>query len=284
MSCQASSHYRSHQGRGRRAGISVRLSLAVGIFAAMVWSLPALAQARLVRAASEDAQTRIDSVRIAKRVRSLQASFERRRRQMLPTFYAGAAEHCLIVGRFCEWHPNLKEDVVPEEGKNIVNARAQLLRELEKASSVLPGDDWIVGQRIRYLVEGHDTSAVGVARSCPATKWWCDALLGLSLHVGGDYAAADSAFAIALDEMPAPMRCHWLNLAPLLDDDIRGTYRKMSCAERETADARIWWISDPLYMTAGNERRTEHFSRVLHTMLIRWRHEDGFDLRHQLPN
>jgi hypothetical protein len=89
----------------------------------------------------------------------------------------------------------------------------------------------------------------------------------MSLHVRGDYAAADSAFAVALDSMPAPTRCHWLNLAPLLDDDIRGTYRKMSCAEREAVDARIWWISDPLYMIPGNERRTEHFSHFLHTVL-----------------
>ncbi|GAC1484310.1 MAG: hypothetical protein NVS1B5_04510 [Gemmatimonadaceae bacterium] len=85
--------------------------------------------------------------------------------------------------------------------------------------------------------------------------------------MGGNFAAADSAFALALDGMPTTMRCHWLNLSPLLDDDIRDTYRKMSCAQREAADARIWWVADPLYMTPGNERRTEHFSRVLYTAL-----------------
>ena len=93
----------------------------------MIWSPPAFAQARLVRASSEETQLRTDSVKVTRRARDLQASFERRRRQMLPKFYAGAAEHCLIVGRFCEWHPNLKEDVVPGEGKKIANARAQLL-------------------------------------------------------------------------------------------------------------------------------------------------------------
>ncbi len=186
---------------------------------------------------------------------------------MLPTFYAGTADHCLIVGRFCEWHPNVRDYVVPDEGKNIIRARTEFLRELEKASAAVPGDDWIMGQRIRYLTEGHDTSAVSVARSCRATKWWCDALLGLALHVAGDFAASDSAFALALDGMPSPMRCHWLNLAPLLDDDIRDTYRKLSCAQRELIDARIWWLADPLFMTPGNERRTEHFSRVLHTAL-----------------
>jgi len=63
------------------------------------------------------------------------------------------------------------------------------------------------------------------------------------------------------------MRCHWMNLSPLLDDEIRGTYRKMSCAQREAINARIWWVADPLFMVAGNERRTEHFSRVLQTAL-----------------
>jgi len=210
---------------------------------------------------------RTDSAQITKHARDLQSSFERRRRQMLPRFYIGTADHCLIVGRFCEWHPNLKDYVVPDEGKDIVRARRELLRELEKASDSLPGDDWIMGQRIRYLVEGHDSSAVDVARSCRATRWWCDALLGLAQHVRGDFAGADSAFAAALDGMPSPLRCHWNNLSPLLDDDIRGTYHKMSCAQREAADARIWWVADPLYMTPGNERRTEHFSRVLHTLL-----------------
>ena len=192
-----------------------------------------------------------------------------RRRRMLPRFYIGTVDqnHCLIVGRFCEWHPNLKDYTIPDEGRDIIKARSELLRDLERASAVIPGDDWVMGQRVRYMIEGRDSSTVAVARACRATKWWCDALLGLSLHVRGDFLAADSAYAMALDEMPSPLRCHWMNLSPLLDDDIRGTYHKMSCAQREAADARIWWVSDPLYMTPGNERRTEHYSRVLHTML-----------------
>jgi hypothetical protein len=186
---------------------------------------------------------------------------------MLPRFYAGPAERCLIIGRFCEWHPNSQDYVVPDEGKDIRRARVELLRDLERAGSAIPGDDWIIGQRIRYLVEGHDSSVIGVARSCKATRWWCDALVGLALHVNGSFAAADSAFSVALEEMPSLTRCHWLNLSPLLDDDVRDGYRKMSCAQQEAANARIWWMADPLYITPGNERRTEHFSRVLHTAL-----------------
>ncbi len=225
------------------------------------------AQTQLQKTSVQNSQALIDSSEINHRARGLQDRFERRRRQMLPKFYAGTADHCLIVGRFCEWHPKLEEDVVPNEGDNIRRARAELLAELARAAAAVPGDDWIAGQRIRYLTEAHDTSAVTVARSCRATRWWCDALLGLALHVNEDFVGADSAFSAALAAMPPLTRCHWMNLSPLLDDDIRGTYRKMSCTEREALNAKIWWVADPLFMVAGNERRTEHFSRVLHTAL-----------------
>ncbi|MDQ6690758.1 MAG: hypothetical protein M3Z18_09645 [Gemmatimonadota bacterium] len=225
------------------------------------------AQTRLQETPLQNRRALVDSSEISHRTHDLQARFERRRRQMLPRFYAGTADHCLIIGRFCEWHPNTEGYVVPDEGNDIRHARAELLRDLEKAGDAVPGDDWIVGQRIRYMIEGHDTSVITAARSCKATRWWCDALLGLALHVDGDFAGADSVFAVALNEMPPPTRCHWLNLGPLLDDDLRGAYRKLSCAQREAVDARIWWVADPLYMTPGNERRTEHFSRVLHSAL-----------------
>ena len=226
------------------------------------------AQARLQATARRNAELQADSAEISRRARDLQAEFERRRRRMLPRFYSGIADRCLIVGRFCEWHPPYHQDyVIPDEGKEIRRARTELLRDLEKASATLPGDDWILGQRVRYLVETRDSAAIGVARSCRATKWWCEALLGLALHVQGNFAAADSAFTIALGGMPSLTRCHWTNLSPLLDDDIRGAYRKMSCGQRDVLNTHIWWIADPLYMTAGNERRTEHFSRVTHTAL-----------------
>jgi hypothetical protein len=244
------------------------LSGAVGI-ALFAIAAPdrATSQARLQTASTQDGQLVTDSAEISHRARDLQARFERRRRFLLPRLYTGVVpEQCVIIGRFCEWHP--REDyVVPDEGNDIRTARAELLRDLEKASATLPGDDWIIGQRIRYLLESHDTAAIGIARSCHASKWWCEALLGLSLHVSGNFAAADSAFAIALDDMSSPTRCQWTNLTPLLDDEIRGTYRKMQCAQRDSINPRIWWVADPLYLTPGNERRTEHYSRVMHTAL-----------------
>jgi hypothetical protein len=244
-----------------------RRSVALALSAIAVFPHNSPAQTLLQETSAQNRQAIADSGEIAQRARGRQAQFESRRRHLLPRFYSGTADHCTIVGRFCEWHPDLRGYTIPDEGDDIRHLRAELLRDLEKAGNAVPGDDWIVGQRIRYLVEGHDSSAISVARSCRATKWWCDALLGLAFHVNGNFAAADSTFSVALDEMPSPTRCHWLNLSPLLDDDIRGTYRRMSCGQREAANARIWWVADPLYITPGNERRTEHFSRVLHTAL-----------------
>ena len=130
----------------------MRISLyAVGIalFAIAAPTDRAAAQVLLQTASTQDAQLVTDSAEISARARDLQARFERRRRQMLPRFYAGPADHCLIVGRFCEWHPNIRDYEVPDEGDDIRRARAELLRDLEKASAMIPGDDWIVGQRIR---------------------------------------------------------------------------------------------------------------------------------------
>jgi hypothetical protein len=249
-------------------GIRVpRQAVALALIATATFPHNSSAQTRLQEKSLQNRQALVDSSEISHRARDLQARFESRRRHMLPRFSAGPPDRCLIVGRFCEWHPNSQDYVVPDEGNDIRRARAELLRDLEKAGNAVPGDDWIIGQRIRYLVEGHDSSTISAARSCKATKWWCDALVGLALHVNGNFAAADSAFSVALEEMPAPTRCQWLNLSPLLDDDLRDKYRQMSCAQREAADARIWWVADPLYLTPGNERRTEHFSRVLHTAL-----------------
>ncbi|HEY6089554.1 MAG TPA: hypothetical protein VD771_07160, partial [Gemmatimonadaceae bacterium] len=181
----------------------------IALFAAAILAADVRAQSRLQAAGRESVTLRLDSAEVLHRARDLQAKFEFRRRRMLPRFYIGTADHCLIVGRFCEWHPNLQDSLIPDEGSGIRRARAELLRELEKASSTLPGDDWIVGQRLRYLVESHDTAAVGVARACRATKWWCEALLGLALHVNGNFAGADSAFSVALADMPPLTRCYW---------------------------------------------------------------------------
>jgi hypothetical protein len=139
------------------------------------------------------------------------------------------------------------------------------LRTLAAAGARLPGDDWILGQRVRYLVEDRRAGlAVTLTQKCPGTRWWCHALEGFGRHAGGDYEGADQAFERALDAMPEKQRCAWTDLSPLLKDARQ--YRKLPCAERVARSQRIWWLADPLYSVAGNDLRTEHYSR--HTMAL----------------
>lgn len=244
-----------------------RVAAALSVVAVSPVARPISAQPQATPIAVSQSQTG-DSLRVLRQARSVQARFESRRRQLLPRFYTGSADRCLIIGRLCYWDSRTSTDLVPSEGDAIRRARAELLRELERAARALPGDDWITGQQVRYLIEARDTAAIALAMSeCAATRWWCDALTGYALHVKGDFAGADAAFARALEGMPVPTRCEWTDIASLLAGDLRKEYERLACAERQAATDRIWLLADPLLMIPGNERRTEHFSRVTYTAL-----------------
>src|SRR2546425_999725 len=132
------------------------------------------------------------------------------------------------------------------------------------------GDAWIAGQRVRYLVEsGRTGDAVRAAEACRAAGWWCWALGGLALHAAGEYPAADSAFDAALALMPAEERCQWSDLSSLLEGDLRKRYRALPCEERDRLGARLWWLARPLLSQAGNDRRSEHFTRLMVVRLMR---------------
>lgn len=220
----------------------------------------------LALAAQISVATRPDSVAVLRAARSAQARFETFRIDHLPrSGDASSSGPCdERIGRFCfrfgddgdddEWIP-------PREPPAIAVERGRLVATLDSLHGAAPGDPWIAGQLVRYLVESaKPAEAATVARGCRSSPWWCGALAGYALHAAGQYAAADSAFAAALAVMPDAQRCQWADLSPLLDR-LRGQYQKLSCEERLPLERRIWWLADPLYLVPGNERRTEHFSR-----------------------
>jgi len=199
----------------------------------------------------------------------MQTWFERVRHMNLPVRFSGGGGYdCdARIGRFCQWNDD--DPRAPKEPKPIREARDQLLRTLDSAAARSPGDDWIAGQRIRYLVEaGRDSDAVQVARTCAGTRWWCDALKGLTLHELGDYSASDSAFHDALDEMPAKERCRWTDLSVLLDDAQRKRFGKVGCGNNEALAQRLWWLADPFLAIPGNDRETEHYARQVMNRIL----------------
>jgi hypothetical protein len=205
-----------------------------------------------------------DSLATLRVARRAQAAFESIRRGQLPYGYGHSGGPCdLRIGRFCYWYDDERRERPAPEPLAIRDARATLLAALDDARARLPGDPWIAGQRVRYLVEdGRDRAAVSAARECRADGWWCAALLGLALHTAGAFAGADSAFDAALRDMPDPERCRWYQLAPLLPDELRHRYERMSCEDRAAFESRWWWLAAPLLSRPGNDRRTEHLARL----------------------
>ena len=211
-----------------------------------------------------------DSQHVLRGAQSAQATFENTRRTHLPINTGGSSGRCDVrVGRLCYWWDEGEWSGPPEPTK-IKAARAALLDRLAIAAARLPGDAWIAGQRVRYLVEdGRAADAELAARECKASGSWCAALLGYSLHAAARFAAADSAFGSALELMTEPERCRWQDITLLLEDKAKKQYEKLACAERAGFEARFWALSRPLHMLPANDLRTEHFARLTMIEMLR---------------
>ncbi|HET8655427.1 MAG TPA: hypothetical protein VFL93_07910 [Longimicrobiaceae bacterium] len=205
-----------------------------------------------------------DSSRALHHAREEQARFERARRSHLPEVSGGDSGTCdEHVGRFCLTYTDEDDDWrPPPEPAPVADARERLLGVLDSTAALIPGDDWVAGQRVRYLVEAHRfPDAVAAARDCRGTPWWCAALDGFALHHAGDAARADSAFSRMLGTMPADERHEWTDLSDILEGKALGRYRRLRGAARDDFAARFWRLADPFFSRPGNEVRSEHFSR-----------------------
>jgi hypothetical protein len=234
----------------------------LSILCVALFALPeptARAQSSDVRAATSD------SLDLLRRARQAQRNFERIRRANLRGDLEGGRGPCdERIGRFCYWYEPFFALPRPEL-EEVGRARERLLRALAAAGTRLPGDAWIIGQRVRYLAEhGSGDSAVIVAQGCRAPRWWCHALAGFARHVARDYPGADDAFGRALRSMREEQRCTWTDLSPLLYDNA--PYRALPCSERQRVNERVWWLARPFYSRPGNDLRTEHYAR--HTMAL----------------
>jgi hypothetical protein len=222
------------------------------------------AQAAFARATQ---RTQADSVRTLRSARQAQAAFERTRYAHLPwTNERGNGGWCdEHIGRFCIWKNDTETDwQPPPEHGEVQRERAELIAALDQAAAASPGDAWVAGQRVRYLVEaGRFTDAAHAAAACRAEPWWCAALAGYAAHFAGDYPAAETAFAAALAAMPADERAEWQAPSPVLADGDARALRRMPPPERAAMLRRIWWLADPFWTQPGNDRLTEHYTRLV---------------------
>lgn len=169
----------------------------------------------------------------------------------------------------------------PEWRDRVHEQRAMLLDSLARLASLKPGDAWITGERVRFLVDqGEARQALEVARNCTAVREWCLELAGYALDAGGDYTRADSAFDAAGAAMTPDKRCKWASVQLLLDDNGQSAYDHMNCDERAAANQKFWWLTTPLFSEGSADRRSADFTRKvlieLHSALP-W--DERFDWR-----
>lgn len=201
-----------------------------------------------------------------------QERFENFRRANLMSHNGGSAGQCQErVGRFCYWYDE-KSPPPPPERPIVVAARLQFVRTLDSLARILPTDEFIAGQRVRYAMEsGLAEQALAAAQECRAYGWWCSGLRGLALHNLGRYAEAELVWDSTLTKMSPPQRCSWTDISLYLDDDTRRLYSRNACGTpaRDAFDRRSWWLSRVRYGMRGNDLRSEHFSRLTYAEILR---------------
>ncbi len=204
-----------------------------------------------------------DSTRLLKRAREAQARFEWERMRLSPVARTSSREECdERVGRMCFWYD--ESDRLPEpEPPGIAPLRDRLLGQLDSVGARLPGDEWVLGQRVWYRAEaGRWTDALEVARDCgPSKPWWCDALEGFALHGLGRFEEAGEAFDRALALMDSTRAGHWRALRTVVDGGVRKLLGPVPADSLALRLRQLWMLADPLYLVPGNDRETAHYAR-----------------------
>ena len=199
-----------------------------------------------------------DSAAVRNQARELQAQFESFRRDHLPLSNTGDGKCEVAIGRFCYWY-DPTEPPLPEEPKEIAEARATLLAQLATLATYSPTDPWILAQRVRYTVEqGMPDSAAAIA-SC--STWWCRTLAAYALYHKGDVGAADSMYVKAQAQAPMGVRCDWNHLGEILEPQEKILYDRLDCRQRDSANAWRFWRATPAFSRPGNDARAEWYSR-----------------------
>lgn len=252
--------------------VSVRASFLLS--AALLAGTGARAAGQIVRdarppAAARDSQRSVPSDTLARApseaARAMQRAFEAFRRVNLPHVSpplpgSACAEP---VGKLCYVYDD--RGALPPERDAVRQRRERLLTQLDSLARLIPDDEWITDQRVRYLAEaGRLDDALAVARACTLGGWRCGVLVGFALHLKGAYVESGRAYDSALAAMEPKRRCEWRSIYLLLDQVALGAYRDLPCDDprRSAWEDRTFFLARTLYAMPGNDSRTEYLARM----------------------
>ena len=202
---------------------------------------PTTGDAQVVSGVPDTSTLAPDSSHLRGRARSAQAQYERRRLQHLPITSVSFTDACdERIGRFCSWYD--EGDWYPQpEPPEVEDLRRALLTVLDSVQRHLPGDGWVLGQRVWYRSEaGRWEEALRVGRACGAVEpWWCAALRGFALHGLQRYPEAEAAFERSLLLMEAERAQEWRIPRGEVDGDSRRILDGLKRAPNDSVDAGL---------------------------------------------
>ncbi len=198
------------------------------------------------------------------------------------------------------WTPS-EDDLPLDEANNpdlalIVAMRPRLKRErdslierLDVAAARFPADGWITGQRVRFHLDQQEPAkALTAADRCAGQTAWCQSLRGAALERLARFGEAELAFRgaqrSALDANA--LDCGDGFVLRIVDDRTRRSLSELDCRARLAALDTLWWLADPLWSDAGNDRYVAHHARQTWTNLragverderFSWRESSGGD-------
>jgi hypothetical protein len=237
---------------------------------------------------------------LRKLARRAESEFERLSRQLAPLRFAGSSgSQCdEIVGRFCLTYDSGRLPEPEPEKERVTVARRVAIEALRGAFTYEAGEFATAGPLVRYLVEDdRSAEAMSAARMyalVSADSVWGPLLLGFAAHAALEDTLAERLFAEAIPRLSAVERKKVTDLEWLLSYDDRKPYGRLSPVERTRFERRLWRLADPLYLTPGNERWTEHVARFIWarilertpmvTGMLRWGEDlDQLTIRYGVP-
>jgi hypothetical protein len=213
-----------------------------------------------------------DSTRIYRAAHEAEIDYERAARRLAPLSYPDRARRCdEYVGRFCLYY-DTGRDPLPPEPTEIARARQRALERLRNAFEINRARKATVFPLVRLLLEhkqpreAHEVVQAYQAVTDDVVSG--ELLAVLTAHATADIRGAERAIDELLASVNSAEAQRLRDISFLLAPRERKRYRELAPDQQRRYEDRFWRYADALYLTEGNETRTEHFARHTETKLL----------------